>query len=136
MQSFITAAESAGLGTCPISQIRNRIDEACELLGLPAGVFPIAGLAVGWPKFETPRMSLRLPQTVVVHTDKYDESNMPVDVESYDRRRHEHTPLPDLLVTNIAFVGDEPRAVCTLSGTGQLVEIDWPRPGLALAHSA
>ncbi|MGH6621853.1 MAG: nitroreductase family protein, partial [Alphaproteobacteria bacterium] len=35
MQSFITAAESVGLGTCPISQIRNKIDRACEILGLP-----------------------------------------------------------------------------------------------------
>ncbi|MEM7140442.1 MAG: SMP-30/gluconolactonase/LRE family protein [Actinomycetota bacterium] len=48
----------------------------------------------------------------------------------------EHTELPDLLVTNICFRGSSPVAVCTLSGTGQLVEIDWPRPGLDLAHSA
>ncbi len=80
MQCFINAAEAAGLGTCPISQIRNKIDETCELLGLPEGVFPIAGLAVGWPKFPTPRISLRLPQSVVIHTDRYDESNMPADV--------------------------------------------------------
>ncbi len=95
MQCFINAAEAAGLGTCPISQIRNKIDETCDLLGLPEGVFPIAGLAVGWPKFPTPRISLRLPQSVVVHTDRYDESNMPADVESYDQRRHAHTPLPE-----------------------------------------
>ena len=44
----------------------------------------------------------------------------------------EHIALPDVLVTNICFVDDEPRAFCTLSGTGQLVEIDWPRPGLKL----
>ncbi len=44
----------------------------------------------------------------------------------------EHVALPDVLVTNICFVDDEPRAFCTLSGTGQLVEIDWPRPGLKL----
>jgi gluconolactonase len=54
---------------------------------------------------------------------------------SPDGEQVEHTPLPDLLVTNICFVGAEPRALCTLSGTGQLVEIDWPRPGLELAHS-
>lgn len=48
----------------------------------------------------------------------------------------EHTPMPDLLVTNICFAGTEARAFCTMSGTGQLVEIDWPRPGLELAHSA
>ena len=38
----------------------------------------------------------------------------------------EHLALPDALVTNICIVDDERRAFCTLSGTGQLVEIDWP----------
>ena len=53
---------------------------------------------------------------------------------SPDGSQVEHTPLPDLLVTNICFAGAGSRAFCTLSGTGQLVEIDWPRPGLELAH--
>jgi gluconolactonase len=45
--------------------------------------------------------------------------------------------LPDLLTTNICFGGDDLRtAFCTLSGTGKLVSLPWPRPGLALAHSA
>jgi gluconolactonase len=49
----------------------------------------------------------------------------------------EHTPLPDLLVTNICFGGLDMRtAFCTLSGTGKLVAIDWPRPGLRLAFGA
>jgi gluconolactonase len=48
----------------------------------------------------------------------------------------EHHPLADVLVTNICFAGDEPRAYCTLSGTGLLVEIPWPRPGLRLAYTA
>lgn len=47
-----------------------------------------------------------------------------------------HTPMPDLLVTNICFAGAEPRAFCTMSGTGQLIEVDWDRPGLELAYSA
>jgi gluconolactonase len=55
---------------------------------------------------------------------------------SPDGSEVEHTPLPDLLVTNICFAGTEPRAFCTLSGTGQLIEIDWPRAGLELASSA
>lgn len=45
-----------------------------------------------------------------------------------------HTPFDDPLVTNIAFRGADPVAVITMSGTGRLVEIDWPRPGLALAN--
>jgi nitroreductase/FMN reductase [NAD(P)H] len=93
MQSFITAAESVGLGTCPISQIRNKIDRACEILGLPDGVFPIAGLAVGWPKFEKPLISMRLPPSVVVHTDRYDDSALEKEVEAYDRRRHAERPI-------------------------------------------
>lgn len=93
MQSFITAAESVGLGTCPISQIRNKIDRACEILGLPDGVFPIAGLAVGWPKFPAPQISLRLPPSVVVHKDRYDDSALENEVEAYDRRRHAHRPI-------------------------------------------
>ena len=47
----------------------------------------------------------------------------------------EHVGLPDLLVTNICFGGDDLRtAYVTLSGSGKLAAIDWPRPGLKLAH--
>lgn len=49
----------------------------------------------------------------------------------------EHVPLPDPLVTNICFGGvDHRTAYVTLSGTGKLVAIDWPRPGLSLAFEA
>jgi gluconolactonase len=53
---------------------------------------------------------------------------------SPDAATVEHTPLPDLLVTNICFGGADNRtAFCTLSGTGKLVSVMWPRPGLPLA---
>lgn len=45
----------------------------------------------------------------------------------------EHHALPDLLVTNICFGGADMRdAYVTLSSTGQLVKVRWPRPGLKL----
>jgi gluconolactonase len=45
----------------------------------------------------------------------------------------DHVALPDPLVTNIAFGGaDMCDAYVTLSGTGQLVKLRWPRPGLKL----
>ena len=45
----------------------------------------------------------------------------------------EQVPLPDPLVTNVAFGGDGYRtAVVTLSATGRLAALDWPRAGLAL----
>lgn len=48
--------------------------------------------------------------------------------------RVEHVALPDILVTNVCFGGDDLRtAYATLSGTGKLVSLPWPRPGLRLA---
>lgn len=44
-------------------------------------------------------------------------------------------PLPDFYATNIAFGGADLRtAYVTLSATGRLAELDWPRPGLPLPY--
>ena len=93
MQSFILAAESVGLGCCPISQVRNRIELMCELLGLPEGVFPISGLCVGWPSAPG-FISMRLPPSVDVHRDKYDDSRLEAEVDAYDKRRHAIYAIP------------------------------------------
>jgi gluconolactonase len=46
----------------------------------------------------------------------------------------EHVPIADVLVTNVCFGGDDLRtAYVTCSGTGKLVSLPWPRPGLKLA---
>ncbi|MFZ9231925.1 MAG: SMP-30/gluconolactonase/LRE family protein [Acidimicrobiia bacterium] len=48
-----------------------------------------------------------------------------------------HIPTGDLLTTNICFAADGSNtAWITLSGTGRLVRMEWPWPGLRLAHSA
>lgn len=87
MMNFIRAAEAAGLGTCPISAIRNAAAANSRELGLPEGVFPVAGLCVGYPA--TPgHISPRLPLEVTVHIDRYDESRLRDHVDAYDRRRH------------------------------------------------
>ncbi|WNK01158.1 nitroreductase family protein [Thalassospiraceae bacterium LMO-JJ14] len=86
MQNFIIAAEAEGLGCCPISAAREVTDEIAELAGLPAGVFPFAGLCVGHPA-DDPAISVRLPMRLTVHKDSYDDSNLEAEVESYDRRR-------------------------------------------------
>jgi gluconolactonase len=58
-----------------------------------------------------------------------------ITVISPDGSSVEHVPLPDPLVTNICWGGDDLRtAYMTCSGTGTLVAARWPRPGLALAH--
>jgi gluconolactonase len=44
-------------------------------------------------------------------------------------------PLPDIMVTNVCFGGDDLQtAFCTFSATGKLASIPWPRPGLKLAY--
>ena len=44
-------------------------------------------------------------------------------------------PMPDMFCTNICFGGpDMKTAFMTLSGTGQLVAMDWPEAGLRLEH--
>jgi gluconolactonase len=46
----------------------------------------------------------------------------------------EHLPIADLLVTNVCFGGEDLQtAFVTCSGTGKLVSLPWPRPGLALS---
>ena len=92
MQSMITASESIGLGVCPISMIRNIIDEVKNICELPKGVFPIAGLAMGWPT-EKPRVSYRLPQEVVIHHDIYDDKNLIDKIEEYDERVYRVAPI-------------------------------------------
>jgi gluconolactonase len=45
----------------------------------------------------------------------------------------DHVPFPDIVTTNICFGGRDRRdAYITLSGTGRLIRVRWPRPGLAL----
>ncbi len=58
-----------------------------------------------------------------------------ITVVSPDGSSVEHVPMPDLYTTNICFGGPQLRtAYVTLSASGRLVAVDWPRPGLALHH--
>ena len=93
LQSFIVAAESLGLGCCPLSLVRNHVERLSELLELPSNVFPVAGLAAGYPAREGKR-SMRLPLSVTVHADRYDDSRFAGELEAYDRRREASEPTP------------------------------------------
>jgi len=93
MQNLITAAESIGLGTCPVSYVRNRIDELAELLNLPDGVFPISGLTLGF-RADAGYTAMRLPQNIVVHHDRYDDTGLSADITDFDDRGHERFALP------------------------------------------
>jgi FMN reductase [NAD(P)H] len=86
MQTMILCAESAGLGVCPISVIRNEIDKVAAILRLPDLVFPVAGLCLGYPQAEG-HVSLRLPRLATTHRDRYDDSAFPEAIDDYDHRR-------------------------------------------------
>jgi FMN reductase [NAD(P)H] len=99
LQTFILAAESAGLGCCPISVIRNRVDEIAPMLGLPDQVFPVAGLCVGYP-VDPGHVSLRLPRTITVHRDRYADADLPAQLDRYDQARHARHALPNQRATS------------------------------------
>ena len=92
MQSMISASESIGLGICPISMIRNIIEEVKSLCKLPKGVFPIAGLALGWPDEKSP-VSIRLPQDIITHYNTYNEKNLMDKINQYDERVFKVAPI-------------------------------------------
>jgi nitroreductase/FMN reductase [NAD(P)H] len=86
LSAFVSAAELAGLGTCPISQVRDHVERIDALLSLPDWVVPVAGLALGYPEAKEP-LSARLSLSATVHTDKYDVDAVERELEAYDARR-------------------------------------------------
>jgi nitroreductase len=94
LATFVRAAETIGLGCCPISVIRDHAARVTELLALPPRVIPLAGLCVGWPA-EPGHISARLPLVCTVHEDRYDEGDLAERIDAYDQRRaaiHPHKP--------------------------------------------
>ena len=93
LQTFILAAETAGLGCCPISVIRNHANAVAEILIMPEKVFPVAGLCVGYPA-AAGYVSMRLPLEATLHIDHYDDRRLGEAVDAYDRRRDARYSLP------------------------------------------
>ena len=93
MQSLIIAAESWGLGICPISMVRNHLEEIKQICELPKGVFPIAGLSVGWPA-ETKRVSPRLSKDLIFHRNKYSDAKIIEELKKYDKLFFKKNPIP------------------------------------------
>lgn len=93
LQTFVLAAEAAGLGCCPISVIRNRVRTVAKILELPSGVFPVSGLCFGYPS-EPGHVSMRLPSSVTVHADAYDDGPAAADIRDYDARRERRYATP------------------------------------------
>jgi len=91
LATFMRAAAAVGLGTCPISAVRDRPRVVSEALQLPERTFPVAGLCVGWPAEAggiTPRLSLA---TTVVE-NAYGARDLAAEIDAYDRRREKVRP--------------------------------------------
>ena len=125
LQTSILAAETVGLGCCPISVLRNHIAAVAEILELPDKVFPVAGLCLGYPA-QAGFISMRLPLEATVHIDRYDESGLAAAVDGYDRRRdarhsiHDRQRAPERFGT-AEFYGwseDKARQAMTPEGVG------------------
>jgi len=107
LATFVQAADAVGLGTCPISAIRDHSAKVSAMLGLPQRVIPVAGLCVGWPVDEG-RISPRLPLACTVHEGRYDEGGLAARIDAYDRRRaaaHGYKPRDPARWGDAAFYG-------------------------------
>jgi nitroreductase len=88
-QNMVTAAESAGLGICYIGGIRNDPDQMTKLLKLPNGVYPVFGLCLGYPD-QDPGVKPRLPTSVIVKQECYNEEGDKEVIAEYDERVKEY----------------------------------------------
>lgn len=69
-QTFCNIAEEVGLGTCFLGTSIYNAAPIIEILNLPALVFPVATISLGWPD-EQPEQSDRLPLAAVIHEETY-----------------------------------------------------------------
>ncbi|MCK0470365.1 oxygen-insensitive NADPH nitroreductase [Halalkalibacter sp. APA_J-10(15)] len=83
-ENMLLAARSYQLGGVMIGGIRNDLESVSILLNLPQYTFPVMGLCIGYPD-QQPRQKPRLPQSVVVHYDEYDQSNSLKEINEYDQ---------------------------------------------------
>lgn len=82
-QNLVVAAEALGLGICYIGALRNDPARVGSLLKLPPQVYPVFGLALGYPA-EDPEVKPRLPVDAVLMTDHYDASRRDTHLDDYD----------------------------------------------------
>ncbi|MCV6590835.1 MAG: oxygen-insensitive NADPH nitroreductase [Marinobacterium sp.] len=83
-QNLMVAAESLGLGGVYIGGLRNRIEAVADLLELPELVYPVFGLCLGYPA-QNPEVKPRLPVSVVLKQDRYDDSQDVATIREYDQ---------------------------------------------------
>jgi len=82
-QTVVILAESLGLGSVYVGGIQYVADGAREYFGMPAYVFPMMLLSLGYPK-SIPRAVPKLAVDVVVHREKYETLSDDEIEKAYD----------------------------------------------------
>lgn len=88
LEAAIVAAESMGLGTVPIGDVRLNAKELIRDLKLPKYVFPMLGLCVGHPA-EDPGLKPRFPMSAVCFDEVYG-TDTEGEIEVYDKEYSEY----------------------------------------------
>lgn len=88
-QNIVIAAESEDLGTCYIGGIRNNPQQVSDLLDLPDFVYPVFGLCLGYPA-HNPETKPRLPRSVWVKENSYQQNDFGAELEEYDQAVREY----------------------------------------------
>jgi nitroreductase len=84
-QNAVVAAQSIGLRTVYIGAMRNDPARVHELLGLPSKAFVVFGLCVGYADPTSKNeVKPRLPQSTVLHHERYDPAPEAGDRPVYD----------------------------------------------------
>jgi FMN reductase (NADPH) len=100
-QSFVTAAESMGLGICYIGGIRNNMKRVAELLDLPPYTVPLFGMTVGKPVTRN-EVKPRLPLKNVLGENTYNREQM-TDMTEYDKITKAYYSSRQTNATNTTF---------------------------------
>jgi len=88
-QNVITAAQSLGIAGVYIGGIRNNIQAVTDLLELPRLVYPVFGMCLGYPA-QNPEIKPRLPLSVILKQDCYDDSADATLIAEYDELVREY----------------------------------------------
>jgi nitroreductase len=86
-QNAVVAAESLGLGTVYVGALRYKPEEVSAELALPPNAFAVFGMSVGHPDPSVPSsVKPRLPQSLVLHHERYRTEGEAADIAGYDAR--------------------------------------------------
>lgn len=82
LEAAVVAAESLGLGTVPIGDVRKNAQEVVRELQLPKYAFPMLGLCIGYPAND-PGLKPRFPKQAVFFEETYN-TDLKDELAEYD----------------------------------------------------